>query len=250
MGWEKWERCCSLLSPKERVTTPHVLFYITPIHNSLKLSLLLTGLSMLRGQQVLKNLCESCNNSSQGRDYIIITPTQNYCTIDVHWWHFWETEVSLTVIPTLSNLLPLPFSSTQVLVTIFLFSTSFSIFSSIAACYHHKTNPAWCHVLQTLLYFRINWYWFSPEIRHWLTFNSISLAPKLPNHFQAQSTVAPKAHGHTAPTWAIQDTKYLLPFPKLQLEVPGGKSGREITWMLTFICSYCKALENITFCIF
>lgn len=54
------------------------------------------------------------------------------------------------------------------------------------------------HVLQTLLYFRINWYWFSPEIRHWLNFNLISLAPKLPNLFWAQSTVSPKAHGtHT-----------------------------------------------------
>lgn len=29
-----------------------------------------------------------------------------------------------------------------------------------------------------------------------------------------------------------------------------GKSGREINWMFTFFCSYYKALENITFCIF
>lgn len=42
----------------------------------------------------------------------------------------------------------------------------------------------------------------------------------------------------------------MLSFPKLQLEVPGRISGREITWMLIFICSYCKAQENITFCIF
>lgn len=168
-------------------------------------SLPLTGLSMLRGQQVLKNLCESCNNSSQGYAYIIITPTQNYSDR----WHFWETEhAPLTVIPTLSPLLLLPFPPPRYLLPSFSFPLCFQ-FSPPSRLLPSQEETIVMHVLQTLLYFRINWYWFSPEIRHWLNFCSISLAPKLPSHFQAQSTVAPKAHGHTEPTRATQDTEGL-----------------------------------------
>lgn len=137
------------------------------------------------------------------------------------------------------------FSSTQVLGTIFLFSTLFSISSSmLAACWilPAQKEISMMHVLQTLLYFRINWYWFRPEIRHWLNFNSISFAPKLPNHFQAQNTVAPKAHGHTAPARATQDTPRVwqnslgscYPFPNLRSQRKNQK-GKSAGCLLSFV---------------
>lgn len=172
------------------------------------LPLLLTELSMLRGQQVLKNLCEPCNSSSQGHGYVIITPTQNYSTIDVYWWHFslsiwWHFSMSLIE----KQSMPLSLLSLHWLLSYhFLFlhpSTCYhlSLFHFVFNFLLHCILPpsqketSLMHVLQTLLYFRINWYWFSPEIRHWLNFNLISLAPKLPKWFQAQSPVVPKAHG-------------------------------------------------------
>lgn len=128
------------------------------------------------------------------------------------------------------------FSSTQVLGTIFLFSTLFSIFSSVfPVCWMlpSQKGTSMMHVLQTLLYFRINWYWFSPEIRHWLNFNSISFAP-----------TSPKAQGHRAPAWATQDTPRVwqnslgscYPFPNFSLSSKGkNQEGKSVGCLLAFV---------------
>lgn len=122
----------------------------------------------------------------------------------------------------------------------FLFQFSPPHLLSLLDATQHKRKTSMMHVLWALPYFGINWYWFNPEIRNWLIFNSISFAPKLTNCFQACNMLVPKAHGQTSPTQATQYTprvqQYSLvsffSFPNFTL---GCKVERKrISWMLAF----------------
>lgn len=139
---------------------------------------------------------------------------------------------------------------------LFQFSPPHSL--SLLDATQHKKKTSMMHVLWALPYFGINWYWFNPEIRNWLIFNSISFAPKLTNCFQAHNMLVPKAHGQTSPTQATQYTPRLQQYSLVSF-FPSQTSSWDARWkgsksagclLSGCTCSYCKALEKITFCIF
>lgn len=111
-------------------------FYVSLMHYSSKTFLSATNkcLCAQRPSSLEKNLCQFCNSLSQDHDYIIITPTQNYSTIDVYWADVSEGQsVPLSLLSLYCLLCCCFLSPTQVLGIFLLFSFSFSVFSSTFA---------------------------------------------------------------------------------------------------------------------